>query len=60
MEQASAWHCCMVPWVVTLATLMGRDIHIPVQNAASKIQKPQTQISFGPEKITVKPLWKVN
>ena len=47
MEQASAWHCCMVPQVATLATWW--EFHIPAQNAASKDQKPQVTTARGSE-----------
>ena len=60
MEQASAWHCCVVLWVAKLATWW--EFHIQVQNAASTNQKPhgenQKQI-IRTKKTTGKPLWKV-
>ena len=40
MDQASAWHCCMVPMVATLATLVGSS-YSDTKNVANKNQKPQ-------------------
>ena len=47
MEQASAWHRCMVPQVATLATWW--EFHIPAQSAASKNQRPQVATARGSE-----------
>ena len=67
VDQASAWHCCMVPWVATLATLVGishshakRCKRTPKTTGhGGKVKrKPQTQNSDH-KKTTGKPLWKV-
>ena len=67
MEQASAWHCCMVPWVATLVTLLEIE-HSSAKHCKQKpkttgldgkgMRKPQTD-NLGPQKTMVKPLWKV-
>ena len=65
MEQAPALHCCMVPQVATLATLVG----IAHSSANRGKQKPQVTTARRSEnhkqtlsdhkKPTIKPLWKV-
>ena len=47
MEQASAWRCCMVPQVATLATLVG--ISHSSAKRCKRNQKPQVTTARGSE-----------
>ena len=64
MEQASAWHCCMVPQVATLATLVGsnfafqcKTLQAETENHRSRRQgeAKTTNRLFRTTKTTIKP-----